>query len=81
MASMLARQTSNFHHPDTLGDCMPPPSTMHTLVPFSSFCLLPPGTPDFLVASSTHKSANPLALLTASPQRERDREGVRETAL
>lgn len=41
-------------------------------------CLLPPGTPAFLIASSSHRSANPPALLTALHQREKDREGERE---
>lgn len=46
----------------------PPHCTL--LVP-SFLPVAPPGTLAFLSASGSHKSANPPALLTASPQRER----------
>lgn len=74
MTSMLTRHTSNLHHPDTSDSCMsPPPHTAHSLPPTPFFCLSPPGTPAFLSASGSHKSANPPALLTALPQREREK--------
>lgn len=78
MASMLTRHTSNLHHPDTSGSCMSPPSMLHTHCPPPLFCLSPPGTPAFLSASGSHKSANPPALLTALPQSERGRKGERD---
>lgn len=50
----------------------------HSLPPPPLFCLSPPGTPAFLSASGSHKSANPPALLTALPQSERGRKGERD---
>lgn len=54
----------------------PPCCTL--IAPPPLFCLSPPGTPAFLSASGSHKSANPPALLTALPQSERGRKGERD---
>lgn len=74
MASMLARHTSSPHHPDTQGSCVAPPSALHTPLPPLSAPRPPQEPLAFLGACGSHKSANPPALLTASPQREKEGE-------